>query len=144
MAKKIKNILVPLDGSKNSIRGLDEAILLARECHATITAVYAKHYPTAFVLHPLGFLDINFKKEGKKIFDAAKTRAAKKGILLKHKIIDGYDPGYEIVRYSNRNKPKFDIVVVGARGKGIAKELFFGSVSNYIVHKASMPVLVVK
>jgi len=142
MAKKIKNILVPLDGSKNSIRGLDEAILLARECHATITAVFAKHYPTAFVLHPLGFLDINFKKEAKKIFDAAKTRAAKKGILLKHKIIRGNDPGYDIVRYSNRHK--FDMIVVGARGMGIVKEVFFGSVSNYIVHKASMPVLVVK
>ncbi len=144
MAKKIKNILVPLDGSKNSIRGLDEAILLARECHATITAVYAKHYPTAFVLHPLGFLDINFKKEAKKIMDMAKTRAAKKGVLLKHKIIAGSDPGYDIVRYSNRHKPKFDIVVIGARGMGIAKEVFFGSVSNYIVHKATMPVLVVK
>ncbi len=144
MAKKIKNILVPLDGSKNSIRGLDEAILLARECNATITAVFANHLPAMHTLHPLGFLSLNFKKEAKKIFDTAKTRAAKKGILLKHKILDGYDPGYEIVRYSNRNKPKFDIVVVGARGKGIAKELFFGSVSNYIVHKASMPVLVVK
>ncbi len=144
MAKKIKNILVPLDGSKNSIRGLDEAILLARECHATITAVYAKHYPTAFVLHPLGFLDINFKKEAKKIFDIAETRAAKKGILLKHKIIAGSDPGYDIVRYLNRNKPKFDMVVIGARGMGTVKEVFFGSVSNYIVHKASMPVLVVK
>jgi nucleotide-binding universal stress UspA family protein len=144
MAKKIKNILVTLDGSKNSFRGLDEAIFLARECHATITAVFASHLPTINTLHSLGFLSRNFKKEAKKIFDTAKTRAAKKGILLKHKIIDGYDPGYEIVRYSNRNKPKFDIIVVGARGKGIAKELFFGSVSNYIVHKASMPVLVVK
>jgi len=142
MAKKIKNILVPLDGSKNSIRGLDEAILLARECHATITAVFAKHYPTAFVLHPVGFLDINFKKVAKKIFDAAKTRAAKRGILLKYKIIRGSDPGYDIVRYSNRHK--FDMIVVGARGMGIVKEVFFGSVSNYIVHKASMPVLVVK
>ena len=144
MVKRIKNILVPLDGSKNSIRGLDEAIFLAREFQATITAVFANDLPIVRTLHPMGFWNLNFKKEAKKIFDTAKTRAAKKGILLKHKMIDGYDPGYEIVRYSNRNKPKFDIVVVGARGKGIAKELFFGSVSNYIVHKASMPVLIVK
>ncbi|MEK0330376.1 MAG: universal stress protein [Nitrosopumilus sp.] len=144
MAKKIKNILVPLDGSKNSIRGLDEAIFLASEFHATITAIFANDLPIVHTLHPMGFWNLNFKKEAKKIFDAAKTRAGKKGILLKHKIIDGYDPGYEIVRYSNRTKPKFDIIVVGSRGKGIAKELFFGSVSNYIVHKASMPVLVVK
>ncbi|PJB96335.1 MAG: universal stress protein, partial [Nitrosopumilales archaeon CG_4_9_14_0_8_um_filter_34_10] len=31
--KNIKKILVPIDGSKNSMRGLDEAIYLARQCH---------------------------------------------------------------------------------------------------------------
>jgi nucleotide-binding universal stress UspA family protein len=38
--KKIKKILVPLDGSKNSMRGLDEGIYLARQCQATITGLY--------------------------------------------------------------------------------------------------------
>ncbi|HSA76460.1 MAG TPA: universal stress protein, partial [Nitrosarchaeum sp.] len=38
--KDIKKILVPIDGSKNSMRGLDEAIYLARQCHATITGLY--------------------------------------------------------------------------------------------------------
>ena len=37
---KIKKILVPLDGSKNSMRGLDEGIYLARQCQATITGLY--------------------------------------------------------------------------------------------------------
>jgi nucleotide-binding universal stress UspA family protein len=36
---KIKKILVPLDGSKNSMRGLDEGIYLARQCQATITGL---------------------------------------------------------------------------------------------------------
>ena len=40
MAIKIKKILVPLDGSANSFRGLDVAIHMARECHATITGLY--------------------------------------------------------------------------------------------------------
>ena len=144
MVKKIKKILVPLDGSKNSLRGLDEAISLARQCHATITAIYAKHYPTAFVHHPLGFIGIDFKKEGKRILDPAKTRAAKHGILLISKIIGGGDPGYDIVRFAHSRKNKYDLIVIGARGKGIAKELFFGSVSNYVVHKSKIPVLVVK
>ena len=39
-ALDIKKILVPLDGSKNSFRGLNEAIYLARQCHATITGLY--------------------------------------------------------------------------------------------------------
>ena len=144
MAVKIKNILVPIDGSSNSIRGLDHAIFLARQCQATITAVYAKHYPTAYALHPLGFMGMNFKKEAKKILDAAKLRAAKKGVLLKQKMLFGGDPGYDIVRFAEKHKPKYDIIVIGARGQGTAKAMFFGSVSNYVAHKCKMPVLIVK
>jgi len=40
MVSKIKKILVPLDGSPNSFRGLDVAIQMARQCHATITGLY--------------------------------------------------------------------------------------------------------
>ena len=36
----IKRILVPLDGSKNSFRGLDEAIIVAINCHASLTGLY--------------------------------------------------------------------------------------------------------
>jgi len=144
MIKKIKKILVPLDGSKNSLRGLDEAIFLARQCHATITAIYAKFYPPAFVHHPLGLIGIDFKKEGKKILDPAKTRAAKHGILLTSKIIGGGDPGYDIVRFAHSRKNKFDLIVIGAKGRGLAREIFFGSVSNYVVHKSKIPVVIVK
>jgi len=144
MVRKIKKILVPLDGSKNSLRGLDEAILLARQCHATITAIYAKQYPPAFVLHPVGLIGIDFKKLGKKFLDPAKTRAAKHGIHLIFKIIGGGDPRYDIVRFAHSRKNKFDLIVIGSRGRGIVKDLFFGSVSDYIVHKSKIPVLVVQ
>ncbi len=144
MVRKIKKILVPLDGSKNSLRGLDEAISLARQCHAIITAIYAKQYPPAFVLHPLGFMGIDFKKEGKKILGPVKTRAAKHGIHLIYKIIGSNDPRYDIVRFAHSRKNKFDLIVIGARGRGIVKDLFFGSVSDYVVHKSKIPVLVVK
>jgi len=144
MVRKIKKILVPLDGSKNSLRGLDEAISLARQCHATISAIYAKQYPPAFVLHPLGFIGIDFKKEGKKILGPAKTRAAKRGIHLIYKVIGSSDPRYDIVRFAHSRKNRFDLIVIGSRGSGMVKDLFFGSVSDYIVHKSKIPVLVVQ
>jgi len=144
MVRKIKKILVPLDGSKNSLRGLDEAISLSRQCHATITAIYAKHYPPAFVHHPLGLIGIDFKKEGRKFLDPAKVRAAKRGIHLIYKIMGSGDPRYDIVRFAHSRKNKFDLIVMGARGLGMVKDLFFGSVSNYVVHKSKIPVLVVK
>jgi nucleotide-binding universal stress UspA family protein len=143
MVKGIKKILVALDGSKNSIRGLDKAISLARAGHGTITALYIKTVPAVYALHPIGFMSLNQVSEAKKFLISAKTRAAKKGILLSHKIIGG-EPGFDIVRYAHNKKNKIDIIVIGARGRGIAKEIFLGSVSNYVVHKSKLPVLIVK
>ncbi len=144
MRNKIKKILVALDGSKNSFRGLDEAILLARQSHATITGIYVKHMPAIYAIHPLGFLDVGMTKEAKKFLDSAKIRAAKKGILFNSKLIGGGDPGFDIVKFAHNKKNKFDIIVIGSRGMGSVKEFFLGSTSNYILHKSKIPVLIVK
>ena len=143
MRNNIKKILVALDGSKNSIRGLDKAISLARAGHGTITALYIKSVPGIYAIHPIGFMSLSQVTEAKKFLESAKTRAAKKGILLSHKIIGG-EPGFDIVRYAHNKKNKIDIIVIGARGRGLVKEIFLGSVSNYVVHKSKLPVLVVK
>ena len=143
MAIQTKKILVPLDGSKNSLRGLDMAIHLARQSHGTITALSVKSVPGVYALHPLGFMGFDSSSEVKKLLDSAKVRAAKKGIQLTTKAISG-DPGYDIAKFANSSKNKIDLVVIGARGRGSAKELFLGSVSNYVLHKSKKPVLVVK
>jgi nucleotide-binding universal stress UspA family protein len=143
MAIKTKKILVPLDGSKNSIRGLDMAIHIARQSHGIITALSIKSVPGIYAIHPLGFLDFNSMSEIKKTLDEAKVRAAKKGIQLTGKAIAG-DPGYDIAKFANNKKNGIDLVVIGARGRSSAKELFLGSVSNYVLHKSKKPVLIVK
>ena len=140
---KIKKILVALDGSKNSLRGLDMAIDLAVQSHGTITALSVKSIPDIYAFHPLGFMDFDKSSEIKKILSSAKTRAEKKGIKLVGKMISG-DPGYDIVNFANNTKNKIDMIVIGARGIGAAKELFFGSISNYVMHKSKKPVLVIK
>ena len=143
MAVKTKKILVPLDGSKNSIRGLDMAIHIARQSHGTITALSVKSVPGVYALHPLGFMDFNSMTEVKKLLENAKVRAAKKGIQLTAKALAG-DPGYDIARFANNVKNRIDLIVIGARGRGSAKEIFLGSVSNYVLHKSKKPVLIVK
>lgn len=134
---------MPLDGSKNSIRGLDMAIHVARQSQGVVVALTVKSVPGIYAIHPLGFLDFNSAKEAKKILDAAKLRAAKKGIKLIPKAMSG-DPGYDIARFVNNKKNKIDLVVIGARGRSSAKKLFLGSVSNYVLHKSKKPVLIVK
>ena len=134
---------MPLDGSKNSIRGLDMAIHIARQSQGVIVGLTVKSVPGIYAIHPLGFLDFNSSKEMKKTLDDAKLRAAKKGIKLISKALSG-DPGYDIARFANNKRNGIDLVVIGARGRGSAKEFFLGSVSNYVLHKSKKPVLVVK
>ena len=143
MVIKTKKILAPLDGSKNSIRGLDMAIHIARQSHGTITALTVKSVPGIYALHPLGFMDFNNMIEVKKILNDAKIRAAKKGIQLTGKALAG-DPGFDIARFANNKRNGIDLIVIGARGRGSVKEIFLGSVSNYVLHKSKKPILVVK
>jgi len=143
MVIKTKKILVPLDGSKNSIRGLDMAIYIARQSHGIITALSVKSVPGIYALHPLGFLDFYNMTEVKKILDEARVRAVKKGIQLTGKALEG-DPGYDITKFANSKKSKIDLVVIGARGRSSAKEIFLGSVSNYVLHKSKKPALIIK
>jgi nucleotide-binding universal stress UspA family protein len=137
----IKKILVPIDGSKNSMRGLNEAIYLARQCHAVIIGLYVIEVPPGIVLNKIK-LESGSLKAVEMLMDAAKTKAGRHGVQFNYKIIKGADPGYDIVQYSKNHKN--DLIVIGARGMSALKEMFLGSTSNYVLHKSKTPVLIVK
>lgn len=138
---KIKKILVPMDGSKTSFNALDSAIEIARACHATILGIHAISFlPTGFMPSVVPY-EIYQKKEAGKFMEAAKLRAAKKGIVFKYIITFG-SPVERII--NTAKSKKFDLIVIGAHGKGRVKELFLGSVSNAVLHKSRIPVLLVK
>ena len=130
-----------MDGSKNSLRGLDEGIYLARQCQATITGLYViPIYPRNLADAIMPF-QIHLTKEAKKFMSDAKTRCAQKGVVFKSKVVFG-SPTVEIQDMTKAGK--FDIIVIGSRGQSGIKEAFLGSVANAIVHKSKIPVLVVK
>lgn len=138
---KISKILVPLDGSNTSFKGLDKAIYLARQCGATITGL---HVVSIYPQH-LGDLVTPLKakliEDAEKFMEKAKVISAQNGIVFRHRIVYG-DPKSDIIDFVKQNK--FDLVVIGSRGFGGIKEAFLGSVSNAVAHKSNTPVLVVK
>lgn len=141
MAIKIKKILVPLDGSKNSFRGLDVAIHMARQCQATITGLYVLGITKPNPNDPISPLEKVLLEYARKIMKKSKLIAAKKGILFFDKTSYG-DDEKRIVEIAEKNN--FDLIVIGSRGMGAAKEIFLGSTSNYVLHKSKKPVLIVK
>ncbi|MGI0088476.1 MAG: universal stress protein [Nitrosotalea sp.] len=134
---KIKKILVPLDGSKNSLRGLATGVHLAKEHEASLVVIHVIHMP--------------YKKERRQkeleeevppeFFLYAKRAAVKSSIPFFSRILTG-DPGHSIVEYSNNHG--IDLIVIGARGLSAFKKIFLGSVSSYVMHKAKVAVMLVK
>ncbi|MEK0368886.1 MAG: universal stress protein, partial [Nitrosopumilus sp.] len=133
MAFKIKKILVPLDGSSNSFRGLDVAIHLSRQCHATITGLYVVGIAKPRTDEPITSPEKIFLEYAQKIMKKAKLKAAKQGILFFDRVSYG-DEEKRIVDVAE--KKNFDLIVIGSRGMGTAKEIFLGSTSNYVIHKS--------
>ncbi len=141
MAGKINNILVPVDGSQNALRGIDKAIDIAKGSNSTITALFVFQLPWKAGLKFSKSMEKQAQAKATRAIGIAKQKVEKKGIAFKWRTTGG-KPGEAIINVSKGTKA--DMIVIGARGLGAAKEKFFGSTSNYVMHKSSKPVLVVK
>jgi nucleotide-binding universal stress UspA family protein len=137
--KQLKNILVPLDGSKSSFRALSMGISIASKYKSTITVIYIHDLPIMLdyaVIDPVGKRDVIY---GEKILEKAKKLVGKKS-KFQSKILSG-NTAKKILEFAGK---KFDIIIMGHRGLGSSKELFLGSVSHHILQKSKIPVLVVR
>ena len=140
--KKVSKILVPLDGSKNSVRGLEMAITLARQCGAALTGAYSVNTRSRSEFGGARSVEKEVGDEVKKILGEARALAEKHGVRFSEKMMRG-DVGYNIVKLA-QGKDNFDMIVMGSRGRSSAKQMFFGSTSNYVIHASKIPVVVVK
>ncbi|MDE1727542.1 MAG: universal stress protein, partial [Thaumarchaeota archaeon] len=68
--------------------------------------------------------------------------ASKKGVKLQYKILQGH-VGDALTDFAKSKDHKMNVIVIG--GRGMSKiEVLLGSVTNYVLHKSQIPVLVVK
>ena len=143
MRKKI--IMACLEGSKNSLRGLDAAIKFAKQSNATIVGIHSDTSFSAFsaVRAPL-LPEKKWKKKAKALMSIAKKKVEKNKIEFMGIVICGHSSGIDLVTFANNPANMIDQIVIGARGLGFPKELFFGSTSNFVLHKAKSPVTIVK
>jgi nucleotide-binding universal stress UspA family protein len=141
----LKKILVPLDGSDNSERALDAAIFLAKKANAKIVCLYSINFvPIAEtqMFDPIR-CQLEEKKYAEQVMRKAKTACTQNNVDFTKDIEFGM-PGNTILNFIKNKNNKIDLVVMGSRGQSGLKEIFLGSVSNYVLHKSPIPVLVVK
>ena len=136
-------ILVPVDGSSNSIRGLKQAIEFARKSTSSITILHVATLPPIHVVsHPKDEIKMNLAKKAKKFLQDAEDQCINENIPYAIKLVYGYDPAYDIEQFVK--KYPHDMIVIGAKGKSTLKRLFLGSVSSYLVQTSKIPITVIK
>ena len=139
----LKKILVPLDGSNNSFRGLDHAIGLAKLSGASIVGAHVSYVPGNLAYPRQGFINQTLLKDAKRYLNTAKKRCTDNNVTFTSKILAG-TPSHGIVKFGQEVRNGINMIVMGTRGLSSAKESFLGSVSNHVVHKSKIPVLLVK
>ncbi|MBX3149728.1 universal stress protein [Candidatus Obscuribacterales bacterium] len=150
-----ENILVAIDGSKNSQIAAEYGFWIANKLDASVTGqhVVDPRLVDLFIepefAEELG-MDVSvdtservckaLKKIGKVILDRFETEAKHRNFDVKVNLSEGYIVE-EILRYSQQ----FDLLVVGHRGRGdreLPAHALLGSVAERIVLGSQLPVLI--
>ncbi|RLI29292.1 universal stress protein [Candidatus Bathyarchaeota archaeon] len=155
-----KTVLVPIDGSENSMKALTYAVEIAKQFKAKLILinVYSLPKPTPIspamplagppteTTPPLTIeitreLIEKTKQRAQEILKRAKDEAEKKHVPVETIVKEG-KPVREIVKAAEEKN--VDLIVMGARGISKIKEILLGSVSHGVARKAHCPVLIVK
>jgi nucleotide-binding universal stress UspA family protein len=138
-------LLIAFDNSPHADRALGEAVELARAGNATLTilAVAPEVYDMT-----LGYVapPADFKGVRDQIEDGFQTMlgAAAEGVpgdVPVTTLLRRGDPASAIL--DEVDSGKYDLIVMGSRGRGELRSLLLGSVSHRVLQSSPVPVLVV-
>lgn len=139
LGRKFSKILIPLDGSKNSLRGLRFGIDLAKYTDSLLVGINI--YKIPYFVKSTAFLSEK-KSQSKKILDDGKKISENSNISFIGKSQQSDNIGKAILTFAQKNS--IDLIVIGSRGPDPEGGLFLGSVANYVIHKSKIPVTLIK
>ncbi len=140
-----QKILVPIDGSENSMRALDNGLYLASKLGSHLSIIYVLEIPPFVYIQSQKLIEsimTALEKEANSILNEGKNKAESYNLNIESIILEGNNIGSIILEYSEENK--FDCIIIGSRGRGSFKHAILGSVSHRVLHHSKNPVLIVK
>ncbi len=134
---EIKTILLAYDGSEGAKVASGLAGALAVQNEATVVVATAFHW--SYSLDVMGEQARRVADEAEATAQAAVERLQAQGVDVLTEVLEG-QAGEVVLRAAAAHSA--DLIVVGRRGHGPTVALLLGSVSEYVVRRAKMPVLV--
>ena len=143
-----KRILVPVDGSENSVKALQMGVELQKNTGAELmTLTVFRHHSlleaSMSMVRPDDpeSIDDVMREHAKEIADAAKKASVEIGAESPRAFVKSGQPARTIVKFGKERE--VDLIVLGSRGLGDLEGYLLGSVSHKVTSLANCPVMVV-
>jgi nucleotide-binding universal stress UspA family protein len=140
-------ILVPVDGSQNSMEAVKVALNYAKTAKADISLITVTPFIAGLDLEisagAMDKLNESMKSRGEEVLSKAQGILAAEGVSANTILSSSISAPDEIIGFAE--KEKVDLIIIGSRGLGSAATRFImGSVASRVVSHAPCNVYVVK
>ncbi len=144
-----KRILVPIDGSRTSDLGLDEAIRMARRERATLCLLHVVDESVLTRNLDVGGAAVerlleSLRESGRVILARAASRLRKQRVRFKTVLVENVIRGVADVIVGQAKKWRADLIVIGTHGRRGLTRMVMGSDAEGVVRMTPVPVLLVR
>lgn len=141
-------ILVPIDGSATSMRGLQEAIKLAKQEGATLRLVHVVNELILFGIEgpPMVYSDLlqSLRETGNSTLKKAEAVVREHGIEPQGIILEAVGGRAADHIVEEAKQWAADLIVMGTHGRRGMSRLAMGSDAELVLRSATVPVLMVR
>ena len=143
-----RRILVPVDGSATSLKGLNEAIKLAKGSGAKLKLVHVVNEMVMDASYSLGAYYEQFtqalRETGKKVLDAAVSAAKQQNVEVERQLVEAIggraaDSIIDVARHWQA-----DLIVIGTHGRRGLSRVALGSDAELVLRQSPVPVLMIR
>lgn len=143
-----RRILVPVDGSPTSNRGLKEALALAKDQKALVRLVHVVDASMAIGFAESG-LDLQpmldgLRANGSRLLERMRKAAAKAGVRAESQLYESMAGPAATTILRDARKWRADLIVMGTHGRRGIRRMVLGSDAEHVLREATVPVLLVR
>jgi nucleotide-binding universal stress UspA family protein len=143
-----QRILVPIDGSETSKRGLEEAVRVSKALGGQLRLVHIVD-DSALALNPetgiaAAPLVEDFAEGGKEILENARALAHEQGVEAEVVLHENFTGRVADLIVDEARKWRADLIVMGTHARTGIKHAVLGSDAEAVLHGADVPVLLVR
>lgn len=136
-------LLIPTDGSPESLEAVDEAVALGAAVDADLTALYVVDTRDYSTIPEAKWLTIanELEREGERALAEAERRAEAAGVTMTSVMVRGV-PHDSIIDHADEIGA--DLIVMSTHGRTGFDRFLLGSVTEKVIRSTDLPVLVIR